>query len=81
MLLRLGQAAARLGVCNDTVKRWIDTGRLEAVRLPTTGERRVSAEAVERVLHEMRHVVAHSDPTGPRRPAGQGEFNDKGAKS
>ena len=53
MLLRIGQAATYLGVSPDTVRRWIDGGRLQAVRLPTTGERRVQEQDVREMKAQM----------------------------
>ena len=53
MYLRLGQAAARLGVSPETVRRWIDKKRLRAIRLPTTGERRVLESEIEQLLRSM----------------------------
>jgi molybdopterin-binding protein len=65
---RIKQAAALLGVSDDTVRRWIDTGRLEATtdasgRLVVTGEvlagfARELAEAAPRTQGDR--VVAES---------------------
>jgi excisionase family DNA binding protein len=53
MYLRLTQVAARLGVATGTIRRWIDTGKLPAILLPTTGERRVSEQAVADLQAQM----------------------------
>lgn len=52
--LRLGQAAALLGVSVDTVRRWVDDGRIEGGRTPG-GHRTVSPDEVRRVLAERPH--------------------------
>ena len=37
--LRVAEAAARIGIHPDTLRRWADAGRIPSVRYPT-GERR-----------------------------------------
>lgn len=37
--LRVAEAAARIGIHPDTLRRWADSGRIASVRYPT-GERR-----------------------------------------
>ncbi|MBK9129446.1 MAG: helix-turn-helix domain-containing protein [Phycisphaerales bacterium] len=49
--LTVAQVAERLGVCQKTVKRWLEDGRLAHVRLPGGGIRVAVAE-LERVLRE-----------------------------
>lgn len=49
---RIGQAAELLGVSVDTVRRWIDGGRLEAVRDPG-GQRHVDGADLARFAVEL----------------------------
>ena len=51
--LRPGQACAKLGISVPTLRRWIENGRLKAIRLPTSGERRIPQDEVDRLLLEM----------------------------
>lgn len=51
--LRLGEAAKRLGVSPDTVRRWAEAGRLE-VQLTAGGQRTVSQAEVARLAAERR---------------------------
>jgi molybdopterin-binding protein len=51
--VRLGRSAEMLGVSPDTVRRWVDAGRLEAVR-STSGQRLVSLASIQRLLRERR---------------------------
>jgi molybdopterin-binding protein len=44
---RIGQAADLLGVSVDTVRRWVDSGRLEAAR-SEAGRRLIDGEALAR---------------------------------
>ena len=58
--LRIGQAAAVLGVSVDTVRRWEDEGRL-AVERSEGGQRLVPMAEVRRLLDERprpRHRIA-----------------------
>ena len=58
--LRVGQAAAVLGVSVDTIRRWEDEGRLE-VRRSDGGQRLVPMAEVRRLLDERprrRHRIA-----------------------
>lgn len=47
-LLSTGKAAARLGVTNQTVRRWIEAGRLKAYRYGA--HYRIDAIEVDRLL-------------------------------
>ena len=51
--LRLGEAAERLGVSVDTLRRWIDDGRLPAKRT-AGGQRTVAASDVSRLAADRR---------------------------
>jgi molybdopterin-binding protein len=51
--LRLGEAAERLGVSPDTLRRWAQAGRIE-VKLTPGGQRTVSQAEVSRLAAERR---------------------------
>jgi molybdopterin-binding protein len=60
--LRIGQAAALLGVSVDTLRRWEDEGRIELLR-SEGGQRLVPLPEVQRLLGERRtpsRVIAAS---------------------
>jgi molybdopterin-binding protein len=48
----IGEAAALLGVSADTVRRWVDGGRLDATRT-AGGRRRVDGEGLARLAVEL----------------------------
>lgn len=50
--MSVGKAAERLGVHEDTVRRYADDGRLESRRLPGR-HRRITVESVERMYREI----------------------------
>lgn len=53
--ITVGEAARRLGLSDDSIRRRCDTGTLRAIWTipPNAGQRRVSAESVERLRREM----------------------------
>lgn len=51
--LRLGEAADRLGIAPETLRRWVDDGRLAAERTPG-GQRTVAADDVARLAAARR---------------------------
>jgi putative resolvase len=55
-LLGVREAARRLGVHENTLRRWEQTGLIRAVKLPT-GVRRFRAEDVQRLYEEMHRGV------------------------
>ena len=56
-LLGVREAARRLGVHENTLRRWEQAGLIRAVKLPT-GVRRFREEDVERLHEEMHRAVA-----------------------
>lgn len=56
--LRISEAAALLGVSDDTVRRWVDAGRLTATR--SQGRQVVAGREVARLAQEL----AAADPLG-----------------
>jgi putative resolvase len=55
-LLGVREAARRLGVHENTLRRWEQAGLIRAVKLPT-GVRRFRVEDVERLHDEMHRAV------------------------
>lgn len=51
-LLTISQAAARLGVHQDTLRAWADKGLVPVIKTPT-GYRRFDPDVIERVREEM----------------------------
>jgi excisionase family DNA binding protein len=56
VLLGVREAARRLGVHENTLRRWEQSGLIHAVKLPT-GVRRFRTEDVERLYEEMHRAV------------------------
>ena len=74
--LRLGEAAAELGVSLNTLRRWSDSGKLTCYRSPG-GHRRYRRGDVEALLRaeDSTGVVAPSTPASPKTTsAGAGEL-------
>jgi molybdopterin-binding protein len=65
-LMRVRDAATFLGVSDDTVRRWVDSGALEA-RSDDTGRMVVDAYGVALLAREQAHAVP--DPSGVGRSA------------
>jgi excisionase family DNA binding protein len=61
-LLGVREAARRLDVHENTLRRWEKAGLIRAVRLPT-GVRRFREEDVERLHAEMHRAVADPEAT------------------
>jgi molybdopterin-binding protein len=55
--LRLGEAAARIGVSTDTLRRWAASGRIPTLRT-AGGQRTVHREDVARLVAERRRAGA-----------------------
>jgi excisionase family DNA binding protein len=58
-LLQVRAAARRLGVHENTLRRWEENGLIQAVRLPT-GVRRFRFEDVERLRAEIYEPGSHT---------------------
>ncbi|MDP2848956.1 MAG: helix-turn-helix domain-containing protein [Humidesulfovibrio sp.] len=57
--LRMGVAMQRLGVCRNTLKKYINEGYLDAERLPG-GHWRISEESIDAMLNNTRNkALAH----------------------
>lgn len=70
-LLSSTEAAARLGVCERTLRRYIVSGRLASRRLPG-GHYRIAPDAIAEfwAAHEQRIAARHRQRTGqPEQPA------------
>ncbi|WP_188939918.1 TOBE domain-containing protein [Nakamurella endophytica] len=63
---RIGQAAALLGVSDDTVRRWVDGGALAAGR---DGAGRLVVDGAELAGFARRQALAVADPSGVDRSA------------
>src|SRR5579864_2880852 len=52
-LIAIGEAARRLGVSIDTLRRWDENGRLPAIKKSPGGNRYYSEKEIEIFLHEL----------------------------
>jgi molybdopterin-binding protein len=61
--LRISEAASYLGISDDTLRRWIDAGRLPATTDPS-GRQVVDSAEVARLLRETSHspITAETAP-------------------
>jgi molybdopterin-binding protein len=71
--IRLGQAAEMLGTSVDTVRRWVDAGRMPS-RRSEGGQREVALADVSRLAADRRHGAAAS-PTRSRISIGSSARN------
>jgi len=67
-MIRVSEAATILGVSDDTVRRWIDSGRLTAGTDPS-GARVVDGAELAAVLRGSAHDLDRLDPSAGRRSA------------
>ena len=65
--LRISEAAGLLGVSDDTVRRWVDAGRLDAT-LDDAGRKVIAGADLARLSEEL-HADASSDTRGAHRSA------------
>jgi molybdopterin-binding protein len=56
MQMRISEAADLLGVSDDTIRRWLDSGRLTAG--PGPGPRSVDAASVAALMADQAHITA-----------------------
>ncbi len=60
---RISEAATLLGVSDDTLRRWIDAGRIAAVRTPASGRMMIDGRDLARLAEEL---AASESPDGRR---------------
>jgi molybdopterin-binding protein len=72
-LFRIRQAAELLGVSDDTVRRWADTGRLPTVA-DGAGRRAVDGEALARLAEELAAAVPTNRPSRIIRESARNHF-------
>src|SRR5215208_1693709 len=61
--VRLGQAAEMLGISVDTVRRWVDAGRIPS-RRSDRGQREVAISDVSRLAADRRHAADATEKSG-----------------
>ncbi len=64
------QAGRLLGVSDDTIRRWVAEGRIEAETTPG-GQMRIAAAEIRRVRAEGK-LLPHGAPAANETPAGLG---------
>ena len=60
-LINVREAAARLGVHENTIRNWEAKGILRAIHLPGSNYRRFESSEIERLSQEMRSHLAPAD--------------------
>lgn len=60
-LINVREAAARLGVHENTIRSWEQKGILRAIHLPVSNYRRFEVSEIERMAREMRSHLAPAD--------------------
>jgi len=61
ILINVREAAARLGVHENTIRNWEAKGILRAIHLPGSNYRRFESSEIERLAQEMRSHLAPAD--------------------
>jgi len=64
-LISIGQAAVRLGVSIDTLRRWDEMGKLRATRKSPGGSRYYSENDIEMLIHEISKMAYEWAVTPP----------------
>lgn len=65
-LMQVRAAARQLGVHENTLRRWEETGLIRAVRLPS-GVRRFRREDIEQLRREIYEPGSHAGPAAAAR--------------
>ena len=60
-LINVREAAARLGVHENTIRNWEQRGILRAIHLPVSNYRRFELSEIERMARETRSHLAPAD--------------------
>jgi excisionase family DNA binding protein len=58
-------AAQMLGRCEETVRRWIRSGKLPVIRYPSR-QQRVTRAAIAKILTENKHTTPRDTSLHPR---------------